>query len=74
VELAARSSGTVASVSGLTVSTGVPFAFAVVEVPSPAEDATFFPHPLNGTMMMQQSRATEVTRRMSQSGIAHLSL
>jgi len=46
----------------------------LVEEASPAEDATFLPHPRTGTTNMEQSRTAEMIRGMTHFGIAHLSL
>ena len=75
VDLAVFSSGMVAMLSGLTVSTGAPalLPLLIAEV-SPVDDATFFPQPTSDATMMEHSKTAETIRGMTDSGIAHLSL
>src|SRR5690348_9904923 len=74
VELAVFSSGTVASVSGLTVSTAGPAFFSLAAaVASPSEEAIRFPQPTTGRSKRKQSRVADTVRPMSHSGIAYLS-
>jgi hypothetical protein len=64
--------GTVATLSGVMVSTGAALLPLPVDAASPVEDATRFEQLMTGETMTQQSSAVVEIRGISHRGIAHL--
>jgi hypothetical protein len=72
VVLLLLSSGKVAMLSGVMVSTGAAGLFPLLEAVSPVEEVTFFPHPTNGITIMAHKTIAETMREITHCGIAHL--